>query len=190
MHGFFKKAFLSATAAALVFSFACSKKQESPRLEHNLLSFYSETDTSTAFFADDKELDDRIGGAITSIGSVDGTEGFVVAASALYRINTEGLLKIYPAAVTNAVPALDGGRILFATARMVHLYDEATRNYTKLEGIEDDVIDACFSFIVRDNNGFAIKQLDGYLKAGLIDKKEYREMLERYTRLDHQLDDY
>ncbi len=32
----------------------------------------------------------------------------------------------------------------------------------KLEGIEDDVIDACFSFIVRDNNGFAVKQLDGY----------------------------
>lgn len=146
MHGFFKKAFLTATAAALVFSFACSKKQESPRLEHNLLSFYSETDTSTAFFADDKELNDRIGGAITSIGTVDGKEGFVVAASALYRINTDGLLKIYPAAVTNAVPALDGGRILFATATMVHLYDEATKDYTKLDGIKaNSIIDLALS---------------------------------------------
>ena len=55
-------------------------------------------------------------------------------------------MKIYPAAVTNAVPALDGGRILFATATMVHLYDEATRNYTKLEGIEaSSIIDLALS---------------------------------------------
>lgn len=27
-------------------------------------------------------------------------------------------------------------------------------------------------------------QLDGYLKAGLIDKKEYNQMLERYKRMD------
>lgn len=146
MHSFIKKAFLTAIAAALVFSFACAKKQDSPRLEHNLLSFYCEPDSSTVFFADEKKLDDRIGGAITSIGTVDGKEGFVVAASALYRINTEGLLKVYPAAVTNAVPALNGGKILFATAAMVHLYDEAARDYTKLEGIEaKSIVDLALS---------------------------------------------
>ncbi|MBR5947490.1 MAG: hypothetical protein IKZ82_02430 [Clostridia bacterium] len=146
MQGFFKKAFLSAIAAALVFSFACSKKQESPRLEHNLLSFYTEKDASTSFYADDVKLDDRIGGAITTLGTVDGKEGFVVASSALYRINTEGLLKIYPAAVTNAVPALNGGKILFATATMVHLYDEAAKSYEKLEGVEaKSIIDLALS---------------------------------------------
>ena len=29
-------------------------------------------------------------------------------------------------------------------------------------------------------------QLDGYLKAGLIDKKEYNQMLERYKRMDQE----
>ena len=35
-----------------------------------------------------------------------------------------------------------------------------------------------------------VAQLDGYLKAGLIDKKEYAEMLERYTRQDKIYDTY
>ena len=35
-----------------------------------------------------------------------------------------------------------------------------------------------------------VAQLDGYLKAGLIDKKEYAEMLERYTRQDKIYDSY
>ena len=33
-----------------------------------------------------------------------------------------------------------------------------------------------------------IQQLDGYLKAGLIDQKEYREMLTRYRRQMRDLD--
>jgi hypothetical protein len=64
----------------------------------------------------------------------------------LYRINAENILKIYPAAVTNAVPALDGGKILFATATMVHLYDETDKDYKKLEGIEaSSIIDLALS---------------------------------------------
>ena len=35
-----------------------------------------------------------------------------------------------------------------------------------------------------------VAQLDGYLKAGLIDKKEYAQMLERYTRQDQIYDSY
>ena len=31
-----------------------------------------------------------------------------------------------------------------------------------------------------------VAQLTGYLKAGLIDKKEYAQMLERYTRMDRE----
>ena len=35
-----------------------------------------------------------------------------------------------------------------------------------------------------------VAQLDGYLKAGLIDKKEYAQMLERYTRQDQVYSNY
>ena len=35
-----------------------------------------------------------------------------------------------------------------------------------------------------------VAQLDGYLKAGLIDKKEYAQMLERYTRQDQIYQSY
>ena len=31
-----------------------------------------------------------------------------------------------------------------------------------------------------------VAQLDGYLKAGLIDRKEYAQMLERYQRMDRE----
>ena len=141
-----KTAVSALLAGALFLSSACSKKQNSPRLEHSLLYFYNKNDNATSFYADGKKLADRINGAITSIGTVDGNEGFVVAASALYRINDEGLLKIYPAAVTNAVPALNGGKILFATATKVHLYDEASSDYAEIEGIEaDSIIDLALS---------------------------------------------
>ena len=33
-----------------------------------------------------------------------------------------------------------------------------------------------------------IAQLDGYLKAGLIDRKEYQQMLERYRRQEQYFD--
>ena len=35
-----------------------------------------------------------------------------------------------------------------------------------------------------------VAQLKGYLEAGLIDKKEYAQMLERYTRQDQAYGDY
>ena len=146
MKSIVKIAALLMLLGALLMSLACSKKQDSPKLEHTLLYFYSETDTSTSFYADGKRLDDRIGGAITTLGTVDGLEGFVVAASALYRIDHEGLIMVYPAAVTNTVPALNGDKLLFATATMVHIYDNATGELTKLEGIEaDSIIDLALS---------------------------------------------
>lgn len=141
-----KPALAALLAAALLLLIACSIKQESPKLEHNLLFFFNEAENATSFYADDKRLDNRIGGSISNLASVDGTEGLVIASSSLYRINTDGLLKIYPAAVTNAVPALLGGKILFATATMVHLYDEAAKDYVKLEGIEaDSIVDLALS---------------------------------------------
>lgn len=36
------------------------------------------------------------------------------------------------------------------------------------------------------NSERRVAQLDGYLKAGLIDRKEYAQMLERYQRMDRE----
>lgn len=116
---------------------ACSKKSgDSPKLEHNILHFYCAEDTRTYFFLDGKKLSDTIAGNITKLGTVDGTQGFVTAATALYHIDGNGLLLIYPAAVTNAVLSLDGRFILFATAQKVLLYDHEARDYIQLPDIE------------------------------------------------------
>ena len=39
-------------------------------------------------------------------------------------------------------------------------------------------------------NDKRVEQVNAYLKAGLIDKTEYRQMLERYTKEDQQFTDY
>ncbi|MBO4879920.1 MAG: hypothetical protein J5544_06635 [Clostridia bacterium] len=123
-------------ALCLVPFAACAVKQDSPKLEHNILHFYSVKDSMTTFFLDGKKLSDQIGGGITLVGTVDGQDGFVTAASALYRIDGDGLLKVYPAAVTNAVLSLDGRFILFATSTQVFLYDCGAKKYDQLPDIE------------------------------------------------------
>lgn len=114
---------------------ACAKKVDSPKLEHSINCFYSPADGMTTFFMDSVKLSDQIAGSVTKIGTVDGTTGYVTAASALYHIDSTGMLKIYPAAVTNAVLSLDGRFILFATATEVLLYDHSAKEYTKLPEI-------------------------------------------------------
>ncbi|MBR0156994.1 MAG: hypothetical protein IJM20_05710 [Clostridia bacterium] len=124
-------ALLLASLAALAAS-ACAKKVDSPKLEHSVMQFYCPNDGMTSLFLDGKKLDDQIGGAITKIGTVDGTKGFVTAATALYRFDETGLLKIYPAAVTNAVLSLDERFILFASSTEVFLYDHDKKSYDKI----------------------------------------------------------
>ncbi len=68
--------------------------------------------------------------------------------------------------------------------------NRAERSFIPKKRNDDDCDYGEVNHSYSHSNEKRVKQLDGYLKAGLIDKKEYREMLERYTRLDHQLDDY
>lgn len=115
---------------------ACAKKPDSPKLTHSIVHFYSPSDGMTSFFLDADKLSDQIGGSVTKIATVDGTKGFVTAATALYHIDGEGILKIYPAAVTNAVLSLDARFILFSTSTEVFLYDHEAKNYVKLPDID------------------------------------------------------
>ena len=42
------------------------------------------------------------------------------------------------------------------------VYGQLFYEKAKLEGIEDDVIDICFSYIVRDNNNYVNRQIYDY----------------------------
>ena len=130
---FIKKAAALLLAALLLVPLAaCSKRTGSPELEHNISYFYCAEDTYTYFFHDADKLTDRIAGNITRLETADGSSGFVTAATALYRIAPEGILKIYPAAVTNAALSLDGRFILFSTALHVFLYDDEAKEYEEI----------------------------------------------------------
>lgn len=132
-------AMLLSMAAALS---GCTRsgKNNSPALEHKILHYYSEKDGTSYFFADGKKLDDFIGSGISSFLSVDGTSAAVIAATALYRVDANGILLIYPAAVTRAVLSLDGKSILFATATKVFLFNNDTGETTEFEGMEAETV--------------------------------------------------
>ena len=90
-----------------------SGKNDSPALQHKILHYYSEKDSTSYFFVDGKKLEDRIGSGISTFLSVDGTSAAVIAATALYRVDANGIILVYPAAVTRAVLSMDGKSILF-----------------------------------------------------------------------------
>ena len=64
-----------------------SGKNDSPALQHKILHYYSEKDSTSYFFVDGKKLEDRIGSDISTFLSVDGTSAAVIAATALYRVD-------------------------------------------------------------------------------------------------------
>lgn len=123
-------------AAACLGLAACVKKSDDPKLEHSLTRFYCGEDTMTYFYADGQKLEDKIAGNITKLTSVDGQSGIMTAATALYHIDETGILKIYPAAVSNAVLSLDGRYALFATAQRVFLYDNESKQYEQVLEVE------------------------------------------------------
>ena len=74
-----------------------SGKNDSPALQHKILHYYSEKDSTSYFFVDGKKLEDRIGSGISTFLSVDGTSAAVIAATALYRVDANGIILVYPA---------------------------------------------------------------------------------------------
>lgn len=109
-------------------------------MQHKILHYYSEKDSTSYFFVDGKKLEDRIGSGISTFLSVDGTSAAVIAATALYRVDANGIILVYPAAVTRAVLSMDGKSILFATATKAFLYSSDTGETTEFEGIEAETV--------------------------------------------------
>ena len=109
-------------------------------MQHKILHYYSEKDSTSYFFVDGKKLEDRIGSGISTFLSVDGTSAAVIAATALYHVDANGIILVYPAAVTRAVLSMDGKSILFATATKAFLYSSDTGETTEFEGIEAETV--------------------------------------------------
>ena len=104
--------------AAMLSGCTRSGKNDSPALQHKILHYYSEKDSTSYFFVDGKKLEDRIGSGISTFLSVDGTSAAVIAATALYRVDANGIILVYPAAVTRAVLSMDGKSILSQAAEV------------------------------------------------------------------------
>lgn len=119
--------------------------------------YYSEADASTHFYADDVLLDDSVAGTVDAYLTVDGTVAIFRAGTGLYRVDSEGILKIHPAGVDRAVLSLDNRYILYSTAKSVHLYDHETGELTK------DVFkgESILSLVISPNSSvFAASVLD------------------------------
>lgn len=152
-----KNTFTKLIALALAALFAaglaaCSKAKDSPELEHSITHFYSKKANESFFYMDGVQLSDRIGGGVTRIGTVDGTSGYILAATALYHVDETGILKLYPAAVTNAVLSLDSRFILFCAASQVFLYDHSVKEYKEIPDIDARTI---VSLVLSPDGGTA-----------------------------------
>lgn len=143
-----------------------------PDVEHSIVYFSKTSDETSRLLVDSKLLEDYIAGGIDAYQTVDGTVAIVRAGTGLYRVDSENIKKIYPAAVDRAVLSLDNEYILFSTATNVFVYDNKTNNVTKIEGLEADKITSlvispsakAFAFsAVKDDVCTAYKYIDGQL---------------------------
>ena len=78
------------------------------------------------------------------------------------------------------------GSVAKAPAPRTQGSDRTLRRQTKEDDCDYGEINHKFS---HESEG-RIKQLDGYLQAGLIDKKEYAQMLERYKKAERDFERY
>ena len=130
---------LALVAVTILVNIHTNKTPDSKLREHSIAHFYMPESTSTHFLVDGAALEDNIAGSIDAYLSVDGTVEIIRAATALYRADKEGILRIYPAAADRAVLSLDNRYILFNTPSKVMLYDhEAGEAPVEFNGLPDD----------------------------------------------------
>lgn len=152
---------LIAAAVAIVFDIKGSKRPEAKEYEHNINYFYADEEGVTRFLVDSEMLEDRIPGHVDSFISCDGTVGIVRAGTGLFRVDREGVVKIYPAGVLRALLSLDGQKIVFTTATEVHIYDHADG---QLEDIKPEAAASIASIVISPDGrtvGYSVKNATG-----------------------------
>lgn len=161
----------AALALAVVLDHRADRRSTAKEYEHSITYFYSDTEGATRFLVDSALLENRISGAVDSFLSCDGAVGIARAGTGLYRIDSSGIKKVYPAGVDRALISLDGNVIVFTTATEVHIYDERTG---ELADIRPEGIYGVASIAVSpDGNtvGYSVKSKDGKFYAYSVPAK-------------------
>ncbi len=163
-------------AAALSIGAACTQVNDVMRYDNSITYFYSDADGATRFFVNDKLLDEGISGHADAFLSCDGTVGIARGGSGLYRIDGEGIKKIYPAGVDRALLSLDNSMIVFTTATEVHVYDHGTGS---IEDIKPEGVTGIASIAISPDGstvGYSIKSKDGNFYAYAYENGESRKL--------------
>lgn len=162
-------------AAALPMA-GCSGVNEIQRYQNSINYVFTSTDAATRFFANDKLLEQRIAGHVDSFLSCDGKVGIARAGTGLYRVDGDGILKIYPAGVDRALLSLDNNIIVFTTATEVHIYDHRTG---KLDDIKPEGVVGVASIVISPSGstvGYSIKNTEGSFCAYAYENGESRKL--------------
>lgn len=147
-----------AVVIALIIVLNTGTRSNDPSIEHGIVYFEREEDETKHFLADDKRLEGYIAGDIDSYTTVDGTVAAIIAGTGLYRVDNEGILKIYPAAVGNVVLSLDGNFMLFSTVTQAFIYNYQTDEQIEITGFEAEKV---LSLAISPNaKAFAVSILD------------------------------
>ena len=132
----------AAAAAALVIgavlAIASLNREPFVGYENSIARYYADEEGATRFIVNSELLENKLAGSVDSFLSCDGKVGIARAGTGLYRVDKDGVLKIYPAGVQSAVLSLDNRLIVFATATELHIYDHKTGELTDLkpEGVK------------------------------------------------------
>ena len=172
----------AAAAAALVIgavlAIASLNREPFVGYENSIARYYADEEGATRFIVNSELLENKLAGSVDSFLSCDGTVGIARAGTGLYRVDKDGVLKIYPAGVQSAVLSLDNRLIVFATATELHIYDHKTGELTDLK--PEGVKAVPYIAVSPDGNtvGYTVKNADGAYEAFAYENGESRRLTE------------
>ena len=163
-----------ALIAGVVLALISAKGAEFAAYENSIAYYYADEQGATRFIVDDAVLENMIAGSVDSFLSCDGKVGIARAGTGLYRVDKDGILKVYPAGVQSALLSLDGNIIVFTTATELHIYDHRTGELTDLK--PDGVKAVPYIALSPDGKtvGYTAKDADGRLSAYAYENGESR----------------
>ncbi len=154
---------LIAAAVAVAFDIKGSARAEAKEYAHNINYFYSDEEGMTRFLADSEMLEKAVPGRVDSFLSCDGSVGIARAGTGLFRIDKDGIKKIYSAGVLKALLSLDGQKTVFTTATEVHIYDHASGSLEDIRPEGAASIDAIALSPDGGTVGYTVKNAEGAL---------------------------
>ncbi|MBO4385035.1 MAG: hypothetical protein J5854_06415 [Clostridia bacterium] len=138
--------------AAAVTADIIARKETVKLCEHSISYYYKDDEGSTRFFYDGVLLDGSVAGYVSAFLSCDGSVGIFSAGTELYRVDGQGIKKIFPAGVLRAALSLDNNTIVFTTSTQLHIYRSDTDS---IETVKPDGISG-IPAIAAANDGSAV----------------------------------